>query len=101
MLCVSGETPHRTEFFLLTRDREKLGSTIFDNDDVTYDMMPLVLKTPSAYQYEANSSYIEVDRKSLVVNAAGKTHDCELHSISNLHKAAERYLRVLLGENKI
>ena len=29
LLCVSGEKPHRTEFFLLTRDREKLGSAIF------------------------------------------------------------------------
>ena len=101
LLCSSGDTSAGTTFFLLTRDRETAGSALFDNDDVTYIMMPLTGKTPSAYKFGKGSDTIEVDRKTLVISASDITYDCVLYSISDLHKAAANHLRDLLGANKI
>jgi len=101
LLCASGNTSAGTAFFLLTRDRETAGSALFDNDDVTYAMMPLSAKTPSVYRFGKGSDTIEVDRRTLVISASDITYDCAMYSISDLHKAAANHLRDLLGENKI
>ena len=101
LLCTSGDTSAETAFFLLTRDRETAGSALFDNDDVTYTMLALAAKTPSAYRFGTGSDTIEVDRRTLVISASDITYDCALSSISDLHKAAANHLRNLLGENKI
>ena len=101
LLCTSGNSSADTAFFLLTRDRETAGSALFDNDDVTYVMMPLTGKTPSVYKFGKGADTIEVDRRTLVISASDITYDCALYSISDLHKTAENHLRDLLGENKI
>ena len=101
LLCASGDTSAGAVFFLLTRDRETAGRALFDNDDVTYAMMPLTAKTPSVYRFGKGSETIEVDRRTLVVSTSDITYDCALYSISDLHKAAANHLVDLLGENKI
>ncbi len=101
LLCASSDTSAGTAFFLLTRDRETAGSALFDNDDVTYAMMPLTAKTPSVYRFGKESDTIAVDRRTLVISTSDITYDCALYSISDLHKAATNHLRELLGENKI
>ncbi len=101
LLCSSSESSHRTAFFLLTRDRETAGSALFDDDDVTYAMMPLTGKTPSVFRFGEGSDTIEVDRRTLVILESDITYDCALYSISDLHKAAANHLHDLLGENKI
>ena len=101
LLCTSDDTSAGTGFFLLTRDRETAGSALFDNDDVTYAMMPLTAKTPSVYRFGKGFDIIEVDRRTLVITTSDMAYDCALYSISDLHKAAANHLRDLLGENKI
>ena len=87
-------------FILLTKDRETAGSASFEGDDVTYAMMPLKGKTPDLYTYSANVNFV-INRQSLALETDSGSYSCKIQNISDLHRAAERYLRMLLSKNKI
>jgi len=87
-------------FVLITKDRETAGSATFDDDDVTYDMMPLKGKTPDFYTYSANVGFV-INRQSLALETDIANYSCEIQNISDLHRAAEKYLKMLLSKNKI
>ena len=87
-------------FVLLTKDRETAGSASFEDDDVTYDMMPLKRKTPNYYTYSDNVDFV-INRQSLVLETESRSYSCEIQNISDLHKAAEKNLKMLLSNNKI
>jgi len=98
LLCKSSEG--NNTFVLLTKDRETAGRATFEDDDVTYDMMPLKVKTPDFYNYSANIVFV-INRQSLALVTDSGTFSCEIQNISDLHKAAEKNLKTLLSENKI
>ena len=83
-------------FVLITKDRETAGNATFDDDDVTYDMMPLKGKTPDFYTYSANVDFV-INRQSLVLETDNRSYSCEIQNISDLHKAAEKNLKILLN----
>ena len=92
------------KFIVLTRDREKMGIALFDNDDVSYQFLPLLTTTLDEYQYLEGEMSVSVNRKDLrtaVGEQAPTPYRCEVNSVSDLHKAAEQYLRERLSENKI
>ena len=89
-----------TLLFYSTKDRETEGSATFEDDDVTYDMMPLKVKTPDFYTYSANAGFV-INRQSLAPETDIANYSCEIQNISDLHRAAERYLKMLLNKNKI
>ena len=98
LLCKTSE--NNVAFVLLTKDRETAGSATFEDDDVTYDMMSLKGKTPDFYTYSANVDLI-INRQSLALETGRESYSCEIQNISDLHRAAERNLKMLLSENKI
>ena len=87
-------------FVLLTKDRETAGSAKFDDDDVSYDMMSLIGKTPDIYTYGIYEAFV-INRQSLALKKDGKDYLCKIQSIGDLHKSAERHLQMLLSKNKI
>ena len=87
-------------FVLLTKDRETAGSAKFDGDDVSYDMMSLIGKTPDIYTYSIHEAFV-INRQSLALKKDGKNYLCKIQSIGDLHKSAERHLQMLLSKNKI
>lgn len=98
LLCESSEKDDA--FVLLTKDRETAGSAKFDGDDVSYDMMSLIGKTPDIYTYSIHEAFV-INRQSLALKKDGKNYLCKIQSIGDLHKSAERHLQMLLSKNKI
>ncbi len=98
LLCKNFEG--NNSFVLLTKDRETAGSATFKDDDVTYDMLPLEGKTPDFYTYSANEDF-KINRQTLTLEKDGHSYSCKIQNISDLHKAAERDLKILLSKNKI
>lgn len=88
------------EFLLITKDRRKVGVAKFENDDVTYTFLPITKTTPRAYIAEQKNSKFVLDRQSLKLTV-DRDYKCAAMSISDLHEAAQNYLRSLLSENKI
>ena len=88
------------EFLLLTKDRQKVGLAVFENDDVTYDFMVITKTTPRTYFVKQENMEFVLDRQSLKLTME-KDYDCSVMSISDLHNAAKDFLRTLLSENKI
>lgn len=88
------------EFLLLTKDRQKVGLAVFENDDVTYDFMMITKTTPRTYIVKQQKMEFVLDRQSLKLSME-QDYDCSVMSISDLHNAAKDYLRTLLSENKI
>ena len=88
------------EFLLLTKNRQKVGLAVFENDDVTYDFMVITKTTPRAYFVKQENMEFVLDRQSLKLTME-KDYDCSVMGISDLHNAAKDYLRTLLSENKI
>ena len=39
------------KFLLLTKDRQRVGLAVFENDDVTYDFMAITKTTPVSYTH--------------------------------------------------
>ena len=87
-------------FVLVTKDRETAGNATFDDDDVTYDMMPLKGKTPDFYTYSANVDFV-INRQSLALETDSESYSCEIQNVSDLHRAAKKNLKMLLSKNKI
>ena len=98
LLCKNSEG--NNAYVLLTKDRETAGSATFEGDDVTYDMMSLKRKTPDFYTYSANENFV-INRQSLALETDIGSYSCKIQNISDLHRAAERYLKMLLSKNKI
>lgn len=98
LLCES--SGNDDTFVLLTKDRETAGSAIFDGDDVSYEMMSLIRKTPDIYAYGIYEALV-INRQSLALKKDGKNYLCEIQSIGDLHKSAEMHLQMLLRKNKI
>ena len=98
LLCKSASG--NNAFILLTKDRETAGSATFEGDDVTYVMMSLKGKTPNTYTYSADVNFI-INRQSLALENDIGSYSCEIQNISDLHRAAESYLKTLLSKNKI
>ena len=88
------------EFLLITKDRRKIGVAIFDNDDVTYTFLPITKTTPRTYIAGQDDMEFVLDRQSLKLTL-DRDYNCAAMGISDLHKAAQNYLRALLRENKI
>ena len=98
LLCMTSEG--NEAFVLLTKDRETAGRATFQDDDVTYDMMPLKGKTPDLYTYSASVDLV-INRQSLALETDSGNYLCEIQNITDLHKAAEKNLKILLSKNKI
>ena len=92
--------PSNFEFLLLTKDRRRLGIAVFENDDVTYNFLPITKTTPRTYIAEQDDIEFVLDRQSLKLTMK-KDYNCAVMSISDLHNAAKNYLRTLLSENII
>ena len=88
------------EFLLLTKDRQKVGLAVFENDDVTYNFMAITKTTPRTYIAEQENTEVVLDRQSLKLTME-QDYKCVVMSISDLHNAAKDFLRTLLSENKI
>ncbi len=88
------------EFLLLTKDRQKVGLAVFENDDVTYNFMAITKTTPRTYIVKRKNMEFVLDRQSLKLTME-QDYDCSVMSISDLHNAAKDYLRTLLSKNKI
>ena len=88
------------EFLLLTKDRQRIGLAVFENDDVTYDFLAITKTTPRTYIAEQENTEVVLDRQSLKLTME-QDYKCVVMSISNLHNAAKDFLRTLLSENKI
>ena len=88
------------EFLLLTKDRQKVGLAVFENDDVTYNFMAITKTTPRTYIVKRKNMEFVLDRQSLKLTME-QGYDCSVMSISDLHNAAKDFLRTLLSENKI
>ena len=88
------------EFLLLTKDRQRVGLAVFEDDDVTYNFLAITKTTPRNYIVEQENIEFVLDRQSLKLTM-GKDYNCEVMSISDLHNAAKNYLRTLLSKNKI
>ena len=99
LVCKSNP-PNIVEFLLLTKDRQKVGLAVFDNDDVTYDFLAITRTTPRTYILMQENIEFVLDRQSLKLRMEQDYH-CSVMSISNLHNAAKDFLRMLLSENKI
>ena len=98
---------NETEFFLVTRNRKRLGIAKFEADDVTYDKLEIDEMTPNLLVFESFLSTVRVYRKSLEAEISKLSQNsikylsCEDNSISNVHNAAQQKLRDLLNGNKI
>ena len=88
------------EFLLLTKDRQKVGLAVFENDDVTYNFMAITKTTPRTYILKQENIEFVLDRQSLTLTM-DQDYNCVVMSISDLHDAAKDFLRTLLSENKI
>ena len=88
------------EFLLLTKDRQRVGLAVFENDDVTYDFMAITKTTPRSYIVKQKNIEFVLDRQNLKLTME-QDYNCKVMSISNLHNAAKDFLRMLLSENKI
>ena len=91
--------PNIVEFLLLTKDRQRVGLAVFENDDVTYDFMAITKITPRTYIVKQENIEFILGRQSLKLTME-KDYNCAVMS-SDLHKAAKDFLRMLLSENKI
>ena len=87
------------EFLLLTKDRQKVGLAVFENDNGTYDFMVITKTTPRTYIVKQENMEFVSYRQSLKLTME-QDYDCSAMSISDLHNAAKGYLRTLLSENK-
>ena len=92
--------PHTLKFLLLTKGRQRVGLAVFENDDVTYDLMAITKTTPRTYIVKQENIKFVLDRQSLKLTME-HDYNCAVMSISDLHKAAKDFLRTLLSENKI
>ncbi len=92
--------PNIVEFLLLTKDRQRVGLAVFDNDDVTYDFMAITKTTPRTYIFKQGDIEFVLDRQSLKLTME-QDYNCTVMSISDLHNEAKEFLRTLLSENKI
>ena len=92
--------PNIVEFLLLTKDRQRVGLAVFENDDVTYDFLAITKTTPRTYIAEQENTEVVLDRQSLKLTME-QDYKCVVMSISDLHNAAKDFLRTLLSENKI
>ena len=92
--------PNIVEFLLLTKDRQRVGLAVFENDDVTYEFMAITKTTPRTYIAEQENTEVVLDRQSLKLTME-QDYKCVVMSISDLHNAAKDFLRTLLSENKI
>ena len=92
--------PNIIEFLLFTKDRQRVGLAVFENDDVTYDFMAITKITPRTYIVKQENIEFVLDRQSLKLTM-DKEYNCLVMSISDLHDAAKDFLRTLLSENKI
>ena len=88
------------EFLLLTKDRQRVGLAVFENDDVIYDFMAITRTTPRKYILQQENIEFVLDRQSLKLTME-QDYNCAVMSISDLHNAAKDFLRTLLSENKI
>ena len=57
--------PNIVEFLLLTKDRQRVGLAVFENDDVTYDFLAITKTTPRTYIAEQENTEVVLDRQSL------------------------------------
>ena len=85
---------------LLTKDRQRVGLAVFENDDVTYDFLAITRTTPRTYILKQENIEFVLDRQSLKLTM-DQDYNCVVMSISDLHNAAKGFLRTLLSENKI
>ena len=92
--------PKVVEFLLLTKDRQRVGLAVFENDDVTYDFLAITRTTPRIYILKQENIEFFLDRQSLKLTM-DQDYNCVVMSISDLHDAAKDFLRRLLSENKI
>ena len=92
--------PKVVEFLLLTKDRQRVGLAVFENDDVTYDFLAITKTTPRTYIAEQENTKVVLDRQSLKLTME-QDYNSAVTSISDLHDAAKDFLRTLLSENKI
>ena len=92
--------PNIVEFLLLTKDRQRVGLAVFENDDVTYDFLAITRTTPRTYILKQENIEFVLDRQSLKLTM-DQDYNCVVMSISDLHDAAKDFLRTLLSENKI
>ena len=105
LLCTSQN--NESEFFLVTRNRKRLGIAKFDSDYITYDKLEIDEKTPNLLVFDSFLSTVRVYRKSLKAEVrklsqnSVKYLSCEDSSVINVHNAAEQKLRDLLNGNKI
>ena len=53
------------EFLLLTKDRQRIGLAVFENDDVTYDFLAITRTTPRTYILKQENIEFVLDRQSL------------------------------------
>ena len=88
------------KFLLLTKDRQRVGLAVFENDDVTYDFLAITKTTPRTYIVKQDDIEFVLDRQSLKLTME-QDYNCAVMSISDLHNAAKDFLRTLLSENKI
>ena len=88
------------EFLLLTKDRQRVGLAVFENDDVTYNFLAITRTTPRTYILKQGNSEFVLNRQSLKLTM-DQDYKCVVMSISDLHDAAKDFLRTLLSENKI
>ena len=92
--------PNVVAFLLLTKDRQRIGLAVFENDDVTYDFLAITKTTPRTYIAEQENTEFVLDRQSLKLTME-QDYKCVVMSISDLHNAAKDFLRTLLSGNKI
>ena len=71
------------EFLLLTKDRQKVGLAVFENDDVTYDFMMITKTTPRTYIVKQKMEFV-LDRQSLKLTME-QDYDCSVMSLSLIH----------------
>ena len=88
------------KFLLLTKDRQRVGLAVFENDDVTYDFLAITKTTPRTYILKQENIEFVLDRQSLKLTKE-QHYNWAVMSISDLHDAAKNYLCTLLSENKI
>ena len=88
------------EFLLLTKDRQRVGLAVFENDDVTYNFLDIRKTTPHTYIFDQENIEFVLNRQSLKLTM-DQDYNCVVMSISDLHDAAKDFLRTLLSENKI
>ena len=99
-LKCKSDPPNIVEFLLLTKDRQRVGLAVFENDDVTYNFLAITKTTPRSYIINQENIEFVLDRQSLKLTM-DQDYNCVVMSISDLHNAAKDFLRTLLSENKI